>query len=139
MDWTKYLLASLIGGVVYFFLGWLIFGMVLFNLTALPEDISSVVQLPMEEFKMSFMIISCLLWGALLSLILMKWAKVSTFLGGLKVGVIVGVMITLMVGFSMASMYRLQSVNQILINAVGDAVCSGLTGGAIGWFLSRGK
>ena len=139
MNWTKFSVATLIGGVAYFLLGWVVFGIILRDLTALPDDVAAVVQIPEEEFKISFMIISCLILGAFYSLILMKWANVSTFTGGLKVTALIGGLYTLVVGFSMASMFRMNSVDQIFINAIGDAVCSGLTGGIIGWYLGRGQ
>lgn len=60
-------------------------------------------------------------------------------MGGLKVSAIVGGLITLGVGLGMASMFRMNSIDQIFINTVGDAVCSGLAGGVIGWYLGRGK
>ena len=139
MDWTKFSISTLIWGIAYFFLGWLIFGILLRDLTALPADISAVIEIPPEQFKISFMIISCFVMGGLHSLILGRWAGVSTFMGGLKVSAIVGVLITLSVGLGMSSMYKMNSLDQILINMVGDAVCSGLAGGLVGWYLGRGK
>lgn len=139
MDWTKFSIVALIGGVVYFLLGWLIFGIILMDLTAVPDEIAQVVQIPMEEFKMSYMIISCLLMGILHALILMKWAKISTFMDGLKISGLVGGLISLAVGLGMASMFKLNTLDQIGLNAIGDVVASGLTGGIMGWYLGRGK
>ena len=137
MDWTKFLIGSVLGGITYFLLGWLVYGILLYDLTALDPDVAAVVQYSEDEFKMSFMIIACIITGALYTLILMKWAKVSTFMGGFKVTAVIGVLITLSVGFSMASMFKMNSIDQIFINAVGDIICSGVTGGVIGWYLGR--
>lgn len=139
MDWTKFIIASLIGGIIYFFCGWIVYGIALYDLTALAPEVASVVQYSEDEFKMSYMIIACLILGALYALILMKWAKVSTFLGGFKVTALIGVLITLSVGFSMSSMFKMNTIDQVFINAVGDLVCSGLAGGGIGWYLGRGN
>ncbi len=139
MDRSKFTLAGVIGGIVYFFLGWLVYGIVLRDVTALPDDIRAVVEYPPEEFKMSFMIISCLVYGLFLSFIASYWAKVSTLGGGFKVGAIVGVFVTLAVGFGMSSMFRMNTIPQIFINAVAEIVCAGGAGAVIGWFLGRGK
>ena len=139
MNWTKFSIATLIGGIVYFFLGWLIFGIILRDATAMPADIAAIAEYPEEEFKMSLMIVSCLAWSALLTFIFMRWANISTFLGGFKAGAIIGVLNTLAVGLSMASMYKFNSVSQTLLNMGGELFDSGLAGGAIGWYLGRGK
>ncbi len=108
-------------------------------MTALPEDIAAVVQIPEDQFKISYMIISCLIIGALYSLILLKWANVSTFAGGFKTCALVGVLIGLAVGFSMSSMYKMLTINQIFINAVGEIFASGIAGGLIGLYLGKSK
>jgi len=63
----------------------------------------------------------------------------STFVGGLKAGALIGVLISLSVGLSMASMYKMSSVELTLMDAVGNAVCSGLAGGLIGLYLGKTK
>jgi len=105
----------------------------------MPAEMKAVVEYPMEEFKISLMILSCLVWASLLSYIFIKWAGISTFSVGLKAGAIIGFLYALAMGFSMASMYKFASVPNTLINAVGEVVCSGVTGGVIGWYLGRGK
>ncbi len=137
MDWTKFTLGTLIGGIAYFFLGWLIYGILLHDMLSIPADMAEVVSYPPEEFKISFMIISCLVWGAFLTLILLRWAGISTFMGGLKAGAIMGALISLSVGFGMASQFKFGSVNNILIDMVGNAICTGLAAGLIGWYLGR--
>ena len=139
MDLSKFFIGTVIGGISYFFLGWLVFGILLRGLTALPEDVAAVVEIPEEDFRISLMIISCFITAALHTLILMRWAKVSTFLGGLKVSAIIGGLITLSVGLSMASMFKMNTVDQVIINAIGDIVCSGLMGGMIGWYLGKSR
>lgn len=137
MNWTKYLIASFIGGVVYFFSGWGIHGVLLREMTAFSDSVRAVVEIPESEFKISYMIVSCLVAGATVALVLMRWAGVSTFSGGAKIGAMLGVLVTLWVQLSYSSMYRMLDLSQIGIAAIGEAICVGLAGGVIGWYLGR--
>ena len=139
MNTNKLIVASLLGGVTYFFMGWLVYGIVLRPLTAMPSEIASVVEFPEEEFKMSLMILSCIVYSGLLSYIFLKWAGISTFISGAKAGATIGVLISLSVGLSMASMYRISTIETTLFNGVGELVCSAIVGGVIGWVLGRGQ
>ena len=56
MDTKKFVLAGLIGGVAYFFLGWLVYGILLMDLMAIPEEFRSIIEYPEEEFRISYMI-----------------------------------------------------------------------------------
>ena len=136
MDIRKFAMSSILGGTAYFFATWLVYGVLLFDLTALPEDVRAVIQYPPEEFRMSLMIVSCLVIGGLYALIL-NWAQGASFASGFRVCAIVGALITLAVGLSMASMFRMNTLDQIAINTVADALCSGLAGGVIGYYLGR--
>ena len=138
MNWSKVSVAALIGGVVYFFVGWGVHGMMLMELTALPAEIRPTVEMPMEQFKMSYMIISCLLVGLMLAMIL-RYAGVTTPLGGMRVAVPFAILFTFSAQLALASMYKWLDLGQIAIAAVGDAVCYALTGAVIGWYYGRDK
>ena len=59
VNWTKFAIATLIGGVVYFLLGWLIYGMLLMDVTGMPEAFKEVneiglsfgITLPIQRFR----------------------------------------------------------------------------------------
>ena len=137
MDTKKVTIGGILGGIVYFFLGWLIYGILLRGTLALPAEISAVIEYPPEEMKISFMIISCLALGLFLAVIFNRWAGISTFTGGMKGGAFIGLSISLIVGTSMLSMYRFGSVPNLIIDMVANAICMGIAGGVVGWFLGR--
>ena len=137
MNWTKFLIATLIGGVAYFFLGWGMFGMVLNGEMGIPKNITDVVQYPEAEFKISYMAISCFVWASLFVFIFMRWANISTFMGGLKAGLLISFLIVLAINLGLAAQFRLFNMNTTMLNIIGDLVCSGLMAGLIGWFLGR--
>jgi hypothetical protein len=137
MDVKKVLIGGILGGVVYFFLGWLLWGVILKETMAAPADIQSVIEIPEEEMRISFMAISCIVWGIFIAFIFNKWASISTFMGGLKGGAIIGVFVSLTVGTAMYSMYTFTSLQNIALDTITNAVASGITGGVIGWYLGR--
>ncbi len=136
MDTKKFILAGIIGGVAYFFLGWLVYGILLGDLMTMPEGFSNI-EYSEDEFRISYMIMSCLAGGFFLAFIFMKWAGISTFKTGAKAGAIIGLFISFMVGTSMVSMYEFALMANTLWDMLGSAVTLGITGGIIGWFLGR--
>ena len=137
MDTKKFLLAGLIGGVAYFFLGWLIYGILLRDLMVLPEDFKSIIEYPEEEFRISYMIMSCLAFSYFITFIFMKWAGIKTFKTGAKAGAIIGLFVSFSIGTSMVSMYKFALMANTLWDMLGSAITVGITGGIIGWYLGR--
>ena len=137
MNIQKILIGGVIGGVVYFLLGWLVWGILLREAMAIPADIASVIEIPEDEVRMSFMALSCILWGIFLAFIFNNWASISTFMGGMKGGALIGIFVSLVIGFSMHAMYTFTSLSNIALDTIGNAVASGITGGVIGWYLGR--
>jgi len=95
MNWTKLLIATLIGSIAYFLLGWLVYGVLFADALTIAPEFRESVQYPEDEFKIGLMYLSCLTWAGLLAYIFMRWANISTFMGGLKAGVIIGPLMTL--------------------------------------------
>lgn len=138
MDFKKLSIATLLGGITYFLLGWLVYGLFVNDLMALPQEFASVMYSE-AEMKIGLMAASCLVWGFLITYILQKWAGISTFSSGFIAGATIGALVSLTVGLSMASMYKFGNIQNILIDTVANGIISGITGGVIGWWLSRGK
>lgn len=136
MNWTKTLIGTLIGTIAYFLLGWLLYGIVLKDTFAMPEEFASVAY-PEEEFNIVFMFLSCLVWAFLLTYIFQKWAGISTFMSGLQAGALLGALISLCIGLGMAAQFRFASLQTTGMDMVANAICSGLTGGVIAWYLGR--
>lgn len=138
MNFTKLSVGTLIGGVVYFLMGWLVYGILLMDVMSIPEEFNSILY-PEEEFKMVLMLVSCLVWGLLLTYILLNWGGINSFGSGLLPAAIIGALVSLSVGLGMAAMYKFSNIQNVFIDAVATAVISGIAGGFIGWYLGRGK
>lgn len=92
MNVTKFLLGTVVGGIVYLLLGWLVYGILFTNIYP-----------PSETENMLFMVLGSLSYGALLSYIFNKWAGISTWVTGAKAGAVIGFLAALWMNFFMYS------------------------------------
>ncbi len=137
MNWTKFTLSTLIGGIAYFLLGWLVYGILFQDALAIAPEFAEKVQYPDEHIKISLMFASCIVWAALFTFIFMRWANISTFVGGLKAGALLGTLITLSSLLGLAAQFKIWSLASIPMELVANIICSALMAGLIGWFLGR--
>ena len=137
MNWTKFLIATVIGSVIYFLLGWLVYGILFADFLSISENFRESVQYPEEEFKIGLMFLSCLPWTGMLTYIFMKWANISTFTSGLKAGALLGALITLASFLGLSAEFRIWTMQIVLANVVAATICTGITAGVIGWYLGR--
>jgi hypothetical protein len=138
MNWTKLIIGTVIAGIIYFFLGWLVYGILLADAMPLAEGMKELIERKPEEMDMGMMILSCLAWGLLLTYCLMKMG-ISNWQGGGMQSAILAAIISLSVGAGMVAMYTYTNMQNTLIDVVANAVCSGISGAAAAWYLGRGK
>jgi hypothetical protein len=102
----KILRGTVAGGIVFFLLGWLVYGVLLMNY--MTANMNQCAARPMQEMIWWAMIASSLLTGLLLTMVL-KWAGAKAILDGLKTGAVFGVLLAsgMDLGFwSMTKMYN---------------------------------
>ncbi len=85
---SKLIVAALLGFLTYFLSGWGVYGGLLEDLFKYPEGMKDLITIPEAEFKMSYMIVSCLLTSVLLTFLFNKIGT-NTFLSGAILGAIV--------------------------------------------------
>lgn len=139
MNWTKFLIGTLIGSIVYFLLGWLVYGILFADALTIAPEFRESVQYPEDEFKIGLMYLSCIAWAGVFTYIFMRWANISTFIGGLKAGAFLGPLITLSSFLGLAAEFRIWTTQSIAMNVVATMICTGLMAGVVGWYLGRGK
>ena len=131
---TKFILAGLAGGVLNFFLGWLVYGILLmkyYEANTIHYD-GLMKEMPI----MWLLIISCLFTGYFLAFIFDRWAKINTLKGGFTAGVIIGLFLGLMYDLSFLSMWNLYNWQIVVIDVLVAAVVYGITGALVGVILS---
>ena len=86
----KILRGTVAGGIVFFLLGWMVYGVLLINY--MTANMNQCAARPMGEMVWWAMIVSSLLTGLLLTMVL-KWARAKAIVDGLKTGAVFGVLL----------------------------------------------
>lgn len=122
----KILRGTIFGGIIYFFLGWLIYGILLMDYTV--ANTNQCLNKPEGEMIWWAMIVSSFAIALLLTLIL-NWSKAIKAVDGLVKGAVFGSLFTVMLGtsyWSMTTMYN--SFVPVIVDVVVGAIVYGLTG-----------
>jgi hypothetical protein len=101
MKTKRILLGGLAGGVTFFLLGYVIFGLLLADYAA--ANINQCAMKSMEEMGWGTLILSNLAFGFILSFVF-NWSNTRGSMAGAKVGGIMGLLITIGIDLSMYSM-----------------------------------
>jgi hypothetical protein len=139
MTAQKRILASIIGALVLFILGWVMYGMLFAGFFENNAGTASGVMKSNEEMSMLWLFVGNLFQAYLLVYIFGKWANISTFMGGLTNGIILALIMAYgynMIGYATSNVSNLTAA---LVDPLIMAVMYGLAGGAIGWVLGYKK
>jgi hypothetical protein len=137
METNKILLGGLAGGVAFFLLGWVIYGILLMDFSM--ANYNQCNARPMEDMVWWAMILSNLTSGLLLALIF-SWSKTTGILTGAKVAGIVGLLFAISIDLSFYAMTTtfLKS-SAILVDIVAYTVMSAIAGAVIAWVMGMKK
>lgn len=137
MDAKKFAIGTLAGGVAFFLLGWLLYGMLFMNF--FEANAGSATGVNKESMNMIALFLGNLAMAALFTLIFLRWANISTFVGGLKGGALIGLLVALGLDLTMFGTTNLMTLNGMVMDVVVYTVMSAVAGGVIGWLLGMGK
>ena len=132
----KILLAALVGTIVYFGIGWLVFeGLLGKYMSANTTQIAGFKKSE-EESSMLMLIVSCAAYALLLAMLMGHWAHVNTFKEGLLLGATVGILVAVMTNsYWYSTSHFFNNLPPLLVDIAAAGVTVGLMGGVIGWFL----
>jgi uncharacterized membrane protein len=137
MKSNKFLFGGIAGGVAYFLLGWLVWGMLLMNfMKEHTKDIPGVMR---DEKDMIWwaMIVANLAMGFLLSYILSK-SNASSAGSGAAGGFVFGLLVSIAFDTMMYAQMDLWDTTAILVDVVAMTVVSTIVGAIIGWLNGMG-
>src|SRR3989339_1194885 len=97
MKTNKILLGGIIGGVSFFLLGWLIYGVLLMDY--LTANYNQCAMRPMQEMIWWALVLSNLALGFLLSIVF-SWSNTTGIMAGAKVAAITGLLLSLYLDLS---------------------------------------
>ena len=122
----KILKGTIFGGIANFFLGWLIYGMLLMEF--MKSNSNQCANRPEMEMIWWAMIASCLVYALFLTLFL-KRSGSTIWLDGLKTGALFGVLFSLTIDLSFYAMTTMfNSATTILVDAIASTVMGAITG-----------
>jgi hypothetical protein len=131
------LLATLVGFIVFFLLGWLIYGMLLMDFYGNNSGSASGVMRAEDEMVWWALILGNLFQAYLLVYIFGNWANITTFSDGLKAGAIIGLIIGLAFNLTMYGTSNIMNMTSTLVDPFVSAVMMAITGGVVGFMLGR--
>jgi hypothetical protein len=137
MDAKKRILATLAGFVVFFMLGWLLYGMLLMDFFTTNAGSATGVQKSEDEMVWWALIVGNVLQSYLLVYIFGKWANITTFAEGLKGGAMIGLILGYAYDLIMYSTANIMNLTAALVDPLIAALMMSLAGGVIGWVLGR--
>ncbi|MBY0480786.1 MAG: hypothetical protein K2Q21_05475 [Chitinophagaceae bacterium] len=135
----KFLISGLFGGVISFFTGWLVYGVLLMNIMGSNSGPASNVMRGPKEMLFWAIFLGSLFMGFTLSYIFNKWANINTLAGGAVAGASVGFMITAGYDFINYGTTNLMSISGTCIDLVAGTVVQAIIGAAVGWMNSKVK
>lgn len=134
---TKVLLGGVVGGVTFFLLGWLIYGIILTDF--MTANFNQCMALPMDQMNLPLVFISNLCWALVLALTY-YWSNTTEVMDGVKKAALIAVLVGLANALMMHSMTTLYSgFTAILVDVAALTVMLSVGGAVITWVMNRGK
>ena len=134
---TKTLLSGLVGGVAAFFLGWIIYGIILMPIMV--EHGNTSIMRPEAEMIWWALILGNLFYGLTISLI-WSWSGINDFMSGLTKGALFGLIVTIswdLMLYSTSTWYK--DITGVVYDILASVVMTAIIGGVVGWMMGRGK
>lgn len=133
----KILLGTVAGGVVFFLLGWLIYGVFLMDF--MKENMVQYEGLIKDPPGMWGYAVSNLAWAFLVSYIFVKWANISTINRGFTAGMIISFPIILGIDIVNYAEMNLLNETMLIVDIIIGTIMGGIMGAVVGWVVGMGK
>jgi uncharacterized membrane protein len=139
MSNSKIFTAGLVGAVVAFLLGFIVYGNLLTEFFVENSGSASGVMRGDDEMQWIPMILGHVTWGMLFAIIFGKWAKISTFATGAKAGALLGFLIGASFDLIQLGSTHIPNLTGIVVDIIVMTIVSAIVGGTVGWFFGRNK
>lgn len=133
MNLTKILIGGIVGGIVYFLLGWLLYGEVLMDYYT--ANTNQCMMKPMADMNWLAMIVSNLAMGFLIAMI-MSWSNTTDIMSGAKIAAITGFLFCLSLDMSFYSMSTMYSNSTVMVvDIVIGTLMTAIGGAIVAWVM----
>lgn len=136
---TKAIIGGIVGAILYFFLGWVVWGMLLMKM--MEPYINTTCMRPEAEMNWVLLIMANLFWGLGLGYIFSK-SNVNTFASGAVMGAIINVLFGISIDLFMYNFHTIMNSltpawYNIGANLVVGAIVGGIMGAVMGMLSAR--
>lgn len=139
MNTNKFLVGGIIGGIVYFLLGWLVWGMLLADfMNQHTTEAGKAVMKAEGDMIWWALIVANILWGLVLSYVLVK-AGVSSAAAGASTGAVFSLLIAAGMQCFYYAMMNMSDTTWMAVDVAAGTVVGAIVGAVIGWYLGMGK
>lgn len=127
------LIGGVLGGVVLFLLGWLIYGIIFADSMS-----GQACMRAHDDLNLIMIGLGNVLTGLMLAYIYSKWATISTFMGGAMAALVIGLLMYGGMSFLMyGTMTIYADIKSVLMDIVMSTVMLAIAGGVVGWWMGR--
>jgi hypothetical protein len=130
-------LATVVGALTSFVLGFLIYGMALASFFA--ANVGTATGVYKEAPDLAPVLLGQLALAFLLTLAISRWGDSTSLAGGAKVGALFGLLVALGFDLTMYGTTNIQNITATLVDPIVSMVMVGVTGAMIGMVLGRRK
>lgn len=133
---ARVLAATVAGGITFFILGFLIFGLILDPMVMKPNMNPEAVKFMKDPPVWAFLILGNFVAAFLLAYIFDKWATIRTFAGGLTAGAVIWFIIALYFQLMFAAFMNMsKSYVPAVADVIGTTILGAVAGGVVGLVL----
>jgi len=130
---NRVLLAALAGGIAFFLMGWLVWGILLMD--TMREMCPGMASMEKNPPDMVPLFLGNLVGGLLMALLFSRWAGITTFMGGLMGGAWVSGLFALSMDLTFMGTTTMMTPGGVALDVVANIVVGAVVGGVIGWVL----
>lgn len=135
MNTNRILLAGIAGGIVFFLLGFLFYGVLLMKFF---EANTGTAQGVMKDEPVWWaLIVGNIAYGILLAIIFGRWAGITTLATGARAGAVIGALMALTFNLNTFATTNISTINAVLVDVLVMTVISAIIGGVVALVLGR--
>jgi hypothetical protein len=139
MDTKKFAIGTLVGGIVFFLLGYLVYGLALAGFFKDHSIAPAGAMKAMEQIVWWELIAGNLASGALLTYIFLKMGNVKTFMAGARQGVVIGLFLSLSMGLIRHATEYVSDRTSAIAEVVAETLMTAIAAGIIAAVIGMGK
>ena len=128
MKTKNFLVSGIVGGIVSFLLGWLLYGFLFKDYFPTMEESTEA---------MVYIFLGCVTYGLFISYIYTKWAEISTAATGAKAGAVIGLFLAIYFNLFNCAMNPEATLQMFALDTVITVVSSAIVGAVIGVVIGK--